>query len=154
MTSRFRQIMSGIYLAIAVIALIGTWHQNLAYFGSSSASGADGQNSLTQFWLDTLVNPASTSITIDILFLGLAVVFWMVTEARRLQIRFVWLYVVFGLLIAISVTVPLFLFARERKLLALDIDTPASNPFTAFDIAALAVLSGGLLGFTAWTLFR
>jgi len=40
----------------------------------------------------------------------------MVAEARRLGIRFVWIYVVLGLLIAISVTAPLFLVARERRL--------------------------------------
>ena len=40
----------------------------------------------------------------------------MVIESRRLDIRFPWLYVVFGLLVAISVTFPLFLIARERRL--------------------------------------
>jgi hypothetical protein len=43
----------------------------------------------------------------------------MVLEARKLGIRWVWAYVVFGVLIAISVTFPLFLIARERRLAAI-----------------------------------
>lgn len=46
----------------------------------------------------------------------LAAVIWMVLEARRVGVRFVWLYVLFAMTIAISVTFPLFLVARERRL--------------------------------------
>lgn len=38
----------------------------------------------------------------------------MLAEGRRLNIRFAWAYVVLGALIAISATVPLFMYARER----------------------------------------
>lgn len=72
-----------------------------------------------QFWRETLATPASVSITVDIFLFALAVVVWMVAEARRLDIRFVWIYVVLSALIAISVTAPLFLVARERRLQAL-----------------------------------
>ena len=40
----------------------------------------------------------------------------MVLEARRLGMRGVWLYLLFGMLVAISVTVPIFLINRERAL--------------------------------------
>jgi hypothetical protein len=40
----------------------------------------------------------------------------MVIEARKHAVRFVWLYIVGGLLIAISVTFPLFLIARELRI--------------------------------------
>ncbi len=95
------------YAAIAVAALIATWSQNLAY--------ADrGIGFLTVFWQDTKVNAASRSITADIaLFLLAGGIVFMVFEARKHGIRFVWVYVIASFFTAISVTFPLFLLARE-----------------------------------------
>jgi hypothetical protein len=73
-----------------------------------------------RFWPDTFATPASTSITLDIGLFTLAASVFLVLEARRLGLRFAWLYVVLGVLIAISVTFPLFLIARERRLAALE----------------------------------
>ena len=42
----------------------------------------------------------------------------MVVEARKQGIPYVWAYIAGGMLIAISVTFPLFLIARERTLAA------------------------------------
>ena len=48
--------------------------------------------------------------------LGLAALVFMVVEARRTGVRFVWIYVVLSFVVAVSVTFPLFLLARERRL--------------------------------------
>lgn len=105
-----RTVLCVFYGALALVALVATWSQNLAYFagGGAAAGGA--------FLADLRVNPASRSISVDIALLFLAAAVFMVLEARRLGIRFVWAYIVGGMLIAISVTFPLFLVARERKL--------------------------------------
>ena len=106
------------YGAIALLALVGTWGNNLGYMHL----GLVGAN--LRFWQDTLANPASKSITVDLFFLGLAVFLWMVLEARRLKMRGVWLYLIVGMLVAISVSVPVFLINRERALARL---APASH---------------------------
>jgi hypothetical protein len=62
------------------------------------------------------VNPASRSITVDIVLFFLAAAILMVIEARKHNVRFVWAYILGGMLIAISVTFPLFLLARELRL--------------------------------------
>lgn len=98
------------YGLLAVLALIGTWANNVQYL----SLGFLGANQ--RFWLDTLANPASRSITVDVTFLFVALSIWMFLEARRLGMRGAWLYVVFGVLVAISVTFPLFLLNRERAL--------------------------------------
>lgn len=80
--------LSAVYAAVAALALVATWHQNVAYLGAG--------NPLTgtmRFWKETLVTPASVSITVDLFLFGLAIAVWMVVEARRLGIRFVWIYV-------------------------------------------------------------
>ena len=62
----------------------------------------------------------------------------MVVEARRLGIRFVWLYVILGFAIAISVTFPLFLIAREMRLAKTD-STPSAMQLTVSDIIGLTL---------------
>ena len=99
-----------IYAAIAAGALFATWSQNLAFFAQSPDAGVAG------FLRAAYANPAAASLVNDLWFLGLAAVVFMVVEARRVGVRFVWLYVVLSFLVAVSVSVPLFLLARERKL--------------------------------------
>jgi hypothetical protein len=98
-----RKLLCAAYAAIALVALIATWSQNILFF--------NGGGSLMGFWEATKANPASRSITVDIALLLLSVAILMVIEARRLGVKFVWAYIIGGFLIAISVTFPLFLLA-------------------------------------------
>ncbi|MFN8032135.1 MAG: DUF2834 domain-containing protein [Mycobacterium sp.] len=88
-----RKTLCGIYAAIAAVALVATWTQNAAYFGA-------GPGFLKDFLEDLKVNAASRSITLDILLFLLAAVIFMVIEARKVGVPYVWAYVVGGLLIA------------------------------------------------------
>ena len=65
-------------------------------------------------------------------------------EARRLGVRFVWLYILFGFLIAISVTFPLFMIAREMRL-ARTPDASAAWRLTASDMIGLALVTAAVL---------
>ncbi|MDZ7886246.1 MAG: DUF2834 domain-containing protein [Mycobacterium sp.] len=103
------KLRCGLYAAIALIALVATWSQNIAYLGSATSFVPD-------FVGDLMVNAASRSFTFDLVLLTLAAVILMLVEARRHGIRWVWAYIVGGMLIAISVTFPLFLIARERRI--------------------------------------
>src|ERR1700755_2915737 len=100
-----RKVLCVVYGAIAVAALIATWSQNVAYFDKP-----------TRFLLDSKVTPASRSLTVDLLLFLLAAAILMVLEARRHGVKFVWLYIEGGFAIAISVTFPLFLIARELRM--------------------------------------
>lgn len=131
------------YAVIALLALYGTWSQNLYYFGELSLTNTIG--AFGAFVVDTTVNPASRSIGIDISLLVLAAVIWMVHEARKVGIRFVWVYIVLAFIIAVSVTFPLFLIAREIKLAARrDAAADTGSP-TAGDYVGLIVVSGVVL---------
>ena len=123
------RLLCVLYGLIALLALVGTWSQNLAY--------VDG---LSNFLLDAKANPAARSVTVDIILVAVSASFFMVYEARRLGMRFVWAYVFFGITVAISVTFPLFLIAREFKLAG---DTTRAG---AVDLA----LFGVLLALAAW----
>jgi len=95
-----------VYLALAVAGLIGTWWFNALaimqmtdYLGDLVTSG-----------------PAVSSITIDLLVVAVAGSVFIILEARRLRMRFGWLYVVAAGLTAFAFTFPLFLAMRERRL--------------------------------------
>ncbi len=119
------------YGLIAIAALFATWSQNL-------------QPAHISYLEDLKASPASRSFTVDIGFFLLAGATLMVVEARRLGVRFVWLYIIFGFLVAISVTFPLFLIAREMRLAKVG---PGAHPvkLTVSDIIVLVLVTGATL---------
>jgi hypothetical protein len=125
------------YGAIAIAALVATWSQNIAYLDTPSGLGG--------FWVATKVNAASRSITVDIALFALAATFLMVIEARKHGVKFVWLYVIGGLLIAISVTFPLFLIARERRIAATQ-----PTRLGAVDVTLLVLFAVASAAFVGW----
>lgn len=141
-----RSRLAFFYGVLAFIALLATWHQNLHYFGGDASSGS----AFVTFWKETFANPAATSITLDLFLLVVAVSIWMVLEARRLGIPYVWLYVVGGALIAISVTFPLFMLMRERRLATLGQVQPA---ITAADAVGLVLVAVPVLVLAVRSLF-
>jgi hypothetical protein len=112
--NRPTRVLCAVYAILAAVALVATWSQNLAFFANSPDAGIAG------FMRAAYANPAAASFGNDLLLLTAAAIVFMVIEARRHAIRFVWLYVLLGFAIAISVTFPLFLIARERRIAARD----------------------------------
>jgi hypothetical protein len=140
-----RTILCIAYGAIGLVALIGTWGNNAAYLDLGIVAAN------LHFWHETLVNPASRSITVDILLLSLAVIVWMLLEARRLSMKGVWLYVLAGLFIAISAAFPAFLIHRER-ILARREDSIQAGSLTPADLIGLAVLAVAMMSYTILSL--
>ncbi len=125
-----RRILCGVYAAVAIVALIATWTQNVAHMrGGGSFPGG--------FLQDLKVNAATRSITVDIVLFFLAAAIFMVFEARRLGVPYVWAYVIGGMLIAISFTFPLFLIARERRLAGTDAPDPKAADMVGLTLAAV-----------------
>jgi hypothetical protein len=133
------------YALVGLVALAGTWGNNIAYLGLGIAAAN------VHFWQETFVNPASRSITVDILLLSLAVITWMLLEARRLSMRGVWIYVLAGVFIAISAAFPAFLIHRERALAARDGSTSAGT-LSVTDLLGLAMLTAVMLTYTYFSL--
>lgn len=137
-----RQLLCVTYALIALLALYGTWNQNLYYF--TDFTPATTIAAFARFVIDMKANPATRSIGIDITLFTFAALIWMVREARQLGIRYVWAYIALAFMVAISVTFPLFLIAREIKLS----DARAANPVSGLitgDYLALVATSGLVL---------
>gem|GEM_PF-552642 len=132
------KVFCAVYAVIAIAALVATWSQNAAYFDRPASF-------LAAFLNDSRVTPASRSLTADILLFFLSAAVLMVIEARKHGVRFVWLYIAGGVSIAISVTFPLFLIARELRIAK----TAPSRPGTA-DTVGLAVFAIVVAALTIW----
>lgn len=143
-----RKALSVIYAALALLAAIGTWGH---IPGPLTEDGL--WRGFVRFWQDVLVNDSSSFITIDILFLIMAIVPWMLMEARRLRIPYVWLYVAFGIVVTISIAMPVFMLHRERRLAALEADAPAGT-LKVSDLIGMSLIAVTFLAFTIHSHFR
>jgi hypothetical protein len=103
------QLICASYALIALLALPATWINNIAFMQQPN-------NSFMDFVNAAYVNAAAASLSNDLLFVATAASMFMVIEGRRVGVRYVWLYLIFSALVAISVTFPLFLLARHVKL--------------------------------------
>ncbi len=144
-----RKALCVVYLLIGLVGLVGTWGNNIDYF--SSGLGIAGVNLL--FWQETLVNPASRSITVDILCLGLAAIIWMFFEARRLSMRGIPIYVFLSIFVAIGAAFPFFMVHRERVLAGLE-SSDIAGTLSMGEIVFLGLFGLMILGYTILSLAR
>jgi hypothetical protein len=133
-----RKLLCVVYGAIAVAALVATWSQTLAYSDK-------GTGSLLAYWQDARMLPASRALTSDLMLFGLAAVIFMVVEARKQGIKFVWLYVAASYIVAISAAFPAFLIAREIRISKSD--TPGLRAIDTILLAVVTILTALL---TIW----
>jgi hypothetical protein len=142
-----RRVLCIVYALIGLVALVGTWGNNIDYLDL----GIVGAN--IRFWQETLVNPASRSITVDILCLAFAAVIWMLLEARRLSMRGAWLWVLFGVFVAMGAAFPWFMVHRE---LVLGRRESSSNggALSGADVLGIALVGIAVLAYTFLALSR
>jgi hypothetical protein len=132
------KVLCAVYGVIAAAALIATWSQNAAYFNDPGGFPVD-------FFNDSKVTPASRSLTVDIVLFFLAAGILMVVEARKHGVKYVWAYIAGGFAIAISVTFPLFLIARELR-----VGRTESSRLGAADTVLLGLFAVVAAGVTIW----
>ena len=96
-----------IYLVLAILGLVVPWYYNLQFFVNAG---------FMDFVKESSANLAARSVSSDLFIATVAGSVWMYAESRRLRIRFAWLYILLGFVIAFSYAFPLFLFVREAKL--------------------------------------
>ena len=111
-----RKVLPWIYLLLAIVGAVLTWQANLAFMAESTTAGFE----LQRFISDASNNPASQSLSSDLLIGATAVSLWISVEGPRLKIRYWWLGIVLSFSVAFACGAPFFLFLRERHLIALE----------------------------------
>ncbi len=140
-----RKALCAAYGLIGLVTLVGAYGNVLGMLKQRGFVGGT-----MQFWQDLFVNDSTQFLAIDILFLGLAVILWMLIEARRLGIGAVWGYIFLALFVHISTAVPLFLIHREIKLGEADPASPGGTlrPLDVVGLLVLSVVFVGVIGLT------
>ena len=111
-----RKVLPWIYLLLAIVGAVLTWQANLAFMAESTTAGFE----LQRFISDASSNPASQSLSSDLLIGATAVSLWISVEGPRLNIRYWRLGIVLSFGVAFACGAPFFLFLRERHLIALE----------------------------------
>lgn len=104
------KLLCWVYGLISVAALFATWTNNLAFFMQPE------NREITSFIRALYVNHAAASIANDIIFYCLAGFIFIVHEGKRLAMRYVWVYILLSMMVAVAVIFPLFLIARQVAL--------------------------------------
>jgi len=108
MTATNHQARFVLFLILSIIGLITAWVFN----GIASVTG---QNYLDA-WFGSAVDWV---LSLDILIVAVTGSAFMFFEARKLDMKRVWLYILLSGVTAFAFTFPLFLAMREKKLAAL-----------------------------------
>lgn len=94
-----------VYLVLSIIGLVTAWIFNgLAVMNNEDYMAA---------WFGTAVDWV---LSADFTIVAIAVVVFMISEARRLKMKRVWLYILLSGVTAMAFTFPLFMAMRERQL--------------------------------------
>lgn len=97
-----------IYLALTIFGLILPWYYNLQYMKEAS-----GGFDIADFMAAAASTPAGQSLGWDLAIACIAGLIWMFFEARRLGMRFFWIYPILTFSVAYAFAFPLFLFFRQ-----------------------------------------
>jgi hypothetical protein len=96
------------WLGLSIAGLLGSW--------VFTAVAIIQRRDLISDWFAS--GPAVSALTLNLLVLAVAAIVFMIVEARRIGMRFGWLYVLLSAVTALSFAFPLFLAIRERTLAA------------------------------------
>ena len=100
-------------VTLALLTVMGgviPWYFNLQFMSLHA------EFSIERFVADGFANPASASLSADLVIAAAAGVSFILIEARRLKMRFAWVYVVLACLISFACAFPMFLYMREIHL--------------------------------------
>ena len=97
------------YLILALLGFILPYSQLIPFFVNN---GLD----IPLFWSQLLINHISRGFAAD-LFVS-SVVFWLYVfkEGVRLQMKYLWVYVLLNLIVGLSFALPLFIWMRSRNI--------------------------------------
>ena len=109
-----RNLLSFVYLAFAIAGAVFPTLSNF-HFAQEYGPGFD----FIRFIQLANANFAAESLSRDLLIGSGAVILWIITEAKRLKIRNLWIVFLGTFLVAFAFAAPLFLFLRERRIIEL-----------------------------------
>ena len=99
-----------VYYALAVVGFMATWYYNGQYILQGGGLGPN------EFFGAAFANPLTTAITLDVYLAALVFSIWVVSDAKRSQVKWPWLYVVLCFAAGLAIAYPLYLARREGSI--------------------------------------
>lgn len=100
------------YFTFSILGLIIPWYFNIQQLMSPLPF------TLFEYFRQGMATPFAASITTDFFIGTIPVLIWMMIEAERVGMKYKWAYFILTFMIAFAFTCPLFLYNREKLLLA------------------------------------
>lgn len=101
--------MQIVYLILSIIGFVLPYSQLIPFVANS---GLDFPLLESQLF----ANRISSAFALDVFVSSVVFWFFLFREGRRLQMKFLWLYIVFNLTVGLSFALPLFLLRRSQNL--------------------------------------
>lgn len=96
-----------LYYTLALVGLLATWYYNGQYFLSGGGLGPN------EFFGAAFANFLTTAITVDVYLSALVFSVWVISDSKRISIKWPWLYIAMCFFIGLAVAFPLYLAQRE-----------------------------------------
>ena len=116
-----RNVLTWIYLFIALLGAVLPWQANLEFIQAGSGTGFD----LSGFIRDANLTAASRSLSRDLIIGATAFTIWIAIEGRRLQVKRWWVSLLLCVTVSFACGGPFFLHLRERRLVELEQENAA-----------------------------
>lgn len=120
-------LRQAIYAALTLIGFVWTNYYLVQF--TIATKGEFTATNLLNFDLSAFIeqvwaNPASSFVAVDLTVALLLVITFIVTEGRRLKLRFWGIYIALMFAISFAFGFALFMFVRERKLAEIAVSDP------------------------------
>lgn len=99
-----------LYLFLAIIGLCATWYFNIQFYLTEE------NTSILNYIAQTTTTFPARSFNADLTVVVITFFVWYIPEARKLNMKYWWVFIPLTFLIAIAFAFPLFLYFREIKL--------------------------------------
>lgn len=107
---RNKLTLPSLYYALAVVGFLATWYYNRQYFMDGGSLGPNA------FFGAAFANSLTTAITIDVYLSAFVFSTWVLQDAKRLLVKWPWLYVILSFSVGLAISFPLYLAGREKAI--------------------------------------
>lgn len=107
--------MQWLFLIVAILGAVLPLSYLMPFL---AANGLD----LRLFFNQLFQNNISAFFGVDVIVSAVALWLFVFSEGRRRRMKHLWVYLLFTLLVGVSLALPLFLFFRERNLSAAELN--------------------------------
>jgi Terpene cyclase DEP1 len=109
-----KQILQHYHYIFLILSIVGGFTTYYFLFMGMQNNGY--QLDIPVFLQSTWTNNYGKSLTIDFWTTAITATIFILAEGKRLQMKYIWFYIITTFIIAIAFSFPLFLFARAQKL--------------------------------------